>query len=136
MRPDGAPITSAALSAVFDLLRAFALIGPPRFRFGSIFPGDRSIRGKQPVVGIPICRLLPAARRGDRCDRQLRPKFFLYFEYFDWSVRLTKVTQSAYLPAFHAIHHGGGAARKGMKHIALFVKSGFRFYNKHGWRWF
>ena len=28
------------------------------------------------------------------------------------------------------------AARKGWRHIRWFVISAFRFYNKHGWRWF
>jgi GT2 family glycosyltransferase len=64
------------------------------------------------------------------------PRFFLYFEDFDWSVRLSKVTRTAWLPAFRAVHHGGHAARKGFDHIRWFVRSGFRFYGKHGWRWF
>jgi len=32
------------------------------------------------------------------------------------------------------VHHGGGAARKGWKHVGWFVQSGVRFYRKHGWR--
>ena len=64
------------------------------------------------------------------------PKFFLYFEDFDWSVRLNKVTQTAYLPSFRSCTTADSAARKGSKHIDWFVKSGFRFYRKHGWRWF
>jgi GT2 family glycosyltransferase len=64
------------------------------------------------------------------------PKFFLYFEDFDWSVRLARVTRIAWLPGFRAVHHGGGAARKGFDHIRWFVRSGIRFYRKHGWRWF
>ncbi len=63
------------------------------------------------------------------------PKFFLYFEDFDWSVRLARVTRIAWLPEFRAVHHGGGAARKGFDHIRWFVRSGIRFYRKHGWRW-
>lgn len=63
------------------------------------------------------------------------PKFFLYFEDFDWSVRLARVTRIAWLPGFRAVHHGGGAARKGFAHIRWFVRSGIRFYRKHGWRW-
>jgi hypothetical protein len=51
-------------------------------------------------------------------------------------VRLAKVTRIAWLPGFRAVHHGGGAARKGFDHIRWFVRSGLRFYRKHGWRWF
>jgi GT2 family glycosyltransferase len=63
------------------------------------------------------------------------PNFFLYFEDFDWTVRLNRITRTAYVPSVKIIHHGGGAARKGARHIAWFVRSGWRFYRKHGWRW-
>jgi GT2 family glycosyltransferase len=63
------------------------------------------------------------------------PKFFLYFEDFDWTVRLNRITRTAYLPAMHVRHHGGGASGKGLRHIAWFVRSGYRFYGKHGWKW-
>ena len=63
------------------------------------------------------------------------PGYFLYFEDFDWSVRLNRVTRSAYVPAVQIIHHGGGAAKKGLRHVVYFLRSAARFYNKHGWRW-
>jgi len=63
------------------------------------------------------------------------PEFFLYFEDFDWSVRLNRVTRSAYVPAVQIIHHGGGAANKGVRHVVYFVRSAARFFHKHGWRW-
>jgi GT2 family glycosyltransferase len=63
------------------------------------------------------------------------PGFFLYFEDFDWSVRLNRVAASAYVPAVRIVHHGGGAARKGWRHVAWFSKSAARFYRKHGWKW-
>jgi GT2 family glycosyltransferase len=63
------------------------------------------------------------------------PGFFLYFEDFDWSVRLNRVTQTAYLPSARVVHHGGGAARKGLRHVAYFTRSAARFFNKHGWKW-
>jgi GT2 family glycosyltransferase len=63
------------------------------------------------------------------------PRFFLYFEDFDWTVRLNKVARTAYVPSFEVVHHGGGAARKGMKHIGHFVRGGWRYYRKHGWKW-
>ena len=49
-------------------------------------------------------------------------------------MRLNKIGKTAYLPSFRVVHHGGGAARKGWKHVGWFVRSGFRFYSKHGWR--
>jgi len=43
-------------------------------------------------------------------------------------VRLNRVARTAYVPAMRVRHHGGGAARKGLRHIAWFVASGLRFY--------
>lgn len=63
------------------------------------------------------------------------PGFFLYFEDYDWTVRLNRITRTAYVPAMHVRHHGGGAARKGWRHIFWFARSGWRFYRKHGWKW-
>ena len=63
------------------------------------------------------------------------PQYFLYFEDFDWSVRLNRVTRSAYVPTVRVVHHGGGASRKGLRHVVMFIQSAMRFYNKHGWKW-
>jgi len=63
------------------------------------------------------------------------PRFFLYFEDFDWSVRLNRVTRTVYVPAVKIVHHGGGAAKKAPHHIGYFVRSAARFFNKHGWKW-
>jgi GT2 family glycosyltransferase len=63
------------------------------------------------------------------------PTFFLYFEDFDWSVRLNRVTQSAYVPSVRVVHHGGGAARKHWRHTAYFGRSAVRRFNKNRWRW-
>ena len=63
------------------------------------------------------------------------PGFFLYFEDFDWSMRLNRVTRSAYVPRVKIVHHGGGAAKKGPRHVGYFVRSAARFFNKHGWKW-
>ncbi|MDQ6619675.1 MAG: glycosyltransferase family 2 protein [Pseudomonadota bacterium] len=93
--------------------------------------------GDDPVINVPImsgCCMLVRRTAIDRTGG-FDPGFFLYFEDYDWSVRLNQVTQSAYLPTMRVLHHGGHAARKGWRHIFMFVKSGIRFYNKHGWRW-
>ena len=62
--------------------------------------------------------------------------YFLYFEDFDLSLRVGSVSSLAYLPTMRIVHNGGDAAKKGIRHIFLFICSGFRFFSKHGWRWF
>jgi GT2 family glycosyltransferase len=63
------------------------------------------------------------------------PRFFLYFEDFDWSMRLNRVTRTVYVPAVKIIHHGGDVAKKAPRHIGYFMRSAARFFNKHGWKW-
>jgi len=64
-----------------------------------------------------------------------RPDYFLYFEDFDLSLRLAAVTRLVYAPQVRIIHLGGHAARKGWRHIALFLRAAARFFHRHGWRW-
>ncbi len=59
--------------------------------------------------------------------------YFLYFEDFDLSLRLGKLGKVAYVPAMKIQHRGGQAASKGLQHIKLFIRSGLRFFNSHGW---
>jgi GT2 family glycosyltransferase len=60
--------------------------------------------------------------------------YFLYFEDFDLSLRLRKVGRLAYLPAMRITHYGGHSARKGWRHIGMFIRSGLRFFNTWGWK--
>jgi GT2 family glycosyltransferase len=62
------------------------------------------------------------------------PTFFLYFEDYDLSLEIAKYAKIVYSPAISIVHHGGGASRKGWKHIKLFITSAFYFFNKHGWK--
>lgn len=62
------------------------------------------------------------------------PKFFLYFEDFDLSIRAGKITRIAYVPDIKIVHKGGHAARKGWTHIKLFSRSMITFFNIHGWK--
>ena len=141
--PDGTPLfLCRRYPAVFDLaLRGFA----PRFvralfrrRLAHYELRDRiDPASDQPVLGVPLmsgaCMLV--RRKAIDATGGFDPGFFLYFEDYDWSIRLNRVTKTAYLPSMRAVHHGGGAARKGPRHIAWFARSAFRFYGKHGWRW-
>jgi GT2 family glycosyltransferase len=63
------------------------------------------------------------------------PRYFLYFEDFDLSLRAALHTRIAYAPAVRVVHHGGYAASKGLRHILLFGRSAVTFFNSHGWRW-
>ncbi len=63
------------------------------------------------------------------------PQYFLYFEDFDFSLRAGVVTRVAYVPAVRVVHSGGYAARKGWRHIILFIRSAVVFFNNYGWRW-
>lgn len=60
------------------------------------------------------------------------PKFFLYFEDFDLSIRVSEISQIAYVPAINIIHAGGHASRKGLAHIKRFVDASIIFYGIHG----
>jgi GT2 family glycosyltransferase len=62
--------------------------------------------------------------------------YFLYFEDFDLSLRLSALGKLAYVPAMRITHGGGHAAKKGWAHIRMFASSGIRFFNTHGWRFF
>jgi hypothetical protein len=141
-RPDGAPdFLCRRYPAALDLLlRGFAprivrrLFRKrlERYELRDVIDPARDT----PVAGLPVmsgCCML-VRRKAIDATGGFDPKFFLYFEDYDWSVRLNRIGQTAYLPAFRVVHHGGGAARKGWKHVGWFARSAFRFYNKHGWR--
>ena len=87
-----------------------------------------------PIAVAGGCFLL--ARRGS-LDKVggFDPAYFLYFEDYDLSMRLAKVSPVGYSPAVRVVHHGGGAAEKGWRHILWFIGSARRFFATHGWRW-
>jgi hypothetical protein len=62
------------------------------------------------------------------------PRFFLYFEDYDLSLRIGRRTRLAYVPRVEIMHRGGDAARKGSRHVLLFMHSAMRFFSLHGWR--
>jgi GT2 family glycosyltransferase len=94
-------------------------------------PGDQASKGIPIISG---CFML------FRCQqlRQLRgfdPRYFLYFEDFDLSMRAQKMGTLAFLPAMQIVHLGGRSARKGWRHIGMFARSAVQFFSTHGWRW-
>lgn len=61
-------------------------------------------------------------------------RFFLYFEDFALSMEMKKNGKLVYLPNVLIEHMGGQAARKGITHIFMFLKSGIQFFNLYGWK--
>jgi GT2 family glycosyltransferase len=62
------------------------------------------------------------------------PRFFMYFEDYDLTLRLAREGTVAYVPEARIIHLGGEASRKGWRHVAWFITSAWRFFSRHGWK--
>jgi len=62
-------------------------------------------------------------------------RYFLHFEDLDLSLRMHAQGRVVSDPGVTLVHHGGHSARKGWAHLRLFLRSGLRFFNTHGWRW-
>ena len=62
-------------------------------------------------------------------------RFFLYFEDYDLSMRTRERGSIAYVPGVRIVHYGGNAARKGIRHVFLFIRSAITFFSLHGWKW-
>lgn len=96
----------------------------------------RDAIGEHFVAGVPLASgcfmLLRTAifRRLGGFD----PRYFMYFEDFDLSVRAGREAALAYVPEARIVHHGGEAAAKGARHVAWFVRSAWRFFSVHGWK--
>lgn len=127
--------------SVFDLfLRGFAPARLKSYFHERLEKYEMSeLRGtKRPVKGIDIvsgcCMLMPTSALNVIGGFDVR--FFLYFEDYDLSLRARKVGRVAYVPSMKIAHYGGGASRKGFRHIYLFISSAVKFYSKHHWRWF
>ena len=105
-----------------------------RYEMRDVIDGVGGETGVSPIPVISGCFML-VRRKAIDVTGGFDPGFFLYFEDFDWSVRLNKITQSVYVPSVRIVHHGGRAARKGWRHVVAFARSAARFFNKHGWKW-
>jgi GT2 family glycosyltransferase len=97
----------------------------------------RDLIGKRDVVpDVPIASGAFMFCRADalRAVGGFDPRFFLYFEDFDLSLRLARAGRLSYVPAVRIVHYGGHTARKGLAHIRMFASSALRFFRKHGLR--
>lgn len=95
-------------------------------------PEDKPSKGMPIISGcFMLCRR-EALWQVDGFDE----RYFLYFEDFDLSLRMGHEGQLAYVPAMRIQHGGGNSAGKGLAHIRMFARSGYRFFATHGWRFF
>jgi GT2 family glycosyltransferase len=96
----------------------------------------RDLPEDEPAIGIPIASGCFMLARGEALQAigGFSPRYFLYFEDFDLSLRFRRVAEIAYVPAVRIIHSGGNAARKGPLHQRFFIRSAFTFFSTHGWR--
>lgn len=124
---------------VWDLfLRGFA----PRF-FRVLFQRRlghyemRDVIGGRVVWDVPIVSGCFMLFRGAMLEQLhgFSSAYFLYFEDFDISLRASQFGSIVYVPSVRIIHFGGRAARKGWRHIGLFLRSALTFFREHGWKW-
>jgi GT2 family glycosyltransferase len=91
-----------------------------------------------PATGVPLASGACMLIRGDAVKRTggFDPRFFVYFEDYDLSLRLAAGGRSRidYTPAMRIVHHGGNAAQKSLAHIGMFAAGAYRFFDKHGWK--
>ncbi|GAA3954839.1 glycosyltransferase [Allohahella marinimesophila] len=86
----------------------------------------------EPLLVSGCCMMLPTP-----CWKRLggfSEQFFLYFEDYDLSLRAGNLGRVVALPALRISHYGGGAGRKGLTHIRLFLSSAVKFFNHYGWQ--
>lgn len=126
--------------SVLDLfLRGFAPLWCQQFFIRRL--SDYELKGQTEgaeLVSVPIvsgCFMFLRRKNFDAVGG-FSENFFLYFEDFDLSIKLRQQGDLAYVPEVKIVHFGGQAAKKGVRHIFLFVRSMFLFFNKHGWLWF
>lgn len=119
------------------LVRGFLPAGlKARFEHRLAHHEMRDLPADRPSDGIPLvsgccmlCRADPLREVGGFDER-----YFLYFEDFDLSLRLGARARLVYLPGMKIRHYGGNAAGKGWRHIGLYLRSAWRFFNTWGWR--
>ena len=136
---DGAGHLCKSSPTVWDLfLRGFApKVIRARFRRRMERYTLASLPLDRPVFDPPVasgCFMLLRGR-SLRAIGGFDDRFFMYFEDFDLSRRISREGRIVLHPSVRIRHYGGGAARKGAAHIRMFVASAWRYFNKHGWRW-
>ena len=96
------------------------------------WPQEQMLRGVELCSGCFLLARMDFWRALGGFDE----RYFMYFEDSDLSRRgALQGWQHIYEPAAVVRHAGGGTARKPLRHRIWFVRSAFRFFLRHGWRW-
>ena len=96
----------------------------------------RDLVGERPFAPVPLasgCFMLVRSGQFTRLGG-FDPRFFMYFEDYDLSLRVGRESKVAYVPQSRIVHHGGEASRKGLRHVLWFLVSARRFFATHGWK--
>ena len=96
----------------------------------------RDVLGAEPFAPVPLasgCFMVVRTALFRRLEG-FDPRFFMYFEDYDLSLRIGREAEVAFIPAARVVHHGGDASRKGSRHVSWFVRSAWRFFATHGWK--
>lgn len=96
----------------------------------------RDLIGERMVAGVPLasgCFMLARTALFVKMGG-FDPRYFMYFEDYDLSMRIGREAGVAYVPQARIVHHGGEAARKGWRHVGWFIASAWRFFARHGWK--
>ena len=96
----------------------------------------RDLPGDRVTMPVPLASGCFMLMRTDLFKRLggFDPRFFMYFEDYDLSLRIGREASVAYAPQSRIVHHGGEASRKGLRHVSWFVRSAWRFFATHGWK--
>lgn len=122
------------LPTVFDLFIRF--LGPNAFpkrqaRFTKRFTGYDHIQNEENATGSFMLLRTEAFKRIKGFD----PRFFMYFEDTDLTVRLSKIGQVIIYPSF-TVYHGWRRVNHSFKGMFPMIQSMVKYFNKWGWKWY
>jgi GT2 family glycosyltransferase len=96
----------------------------------------RDVIGERYVEGVPLASGCFMVARTALLSKVggFDPRYFMYFEDFDLTLRIGREAAVAYVPQSRIVHLGGAASRKGFRHVGYFLASAWRFFSRHGWK--
>lgn len=96
---------------------------------------DQPAQGVRPITLASGCCMWVRREVFDAVNG-FNEAYFLYFEDYDLSMKMSKRGAVMEHREIQIVHHGGDASRKGWRHILWFIEGAARFFNRWGWRWF